>query len=252
MVVVVRMENMSWRKPRLGFKLKSLVSVTTSGGLITPLGVTSRRLTPHFWLWCTGVGRPDLIRSYSHEGDLVMDPFMGSGTTARMRTLLVVITLVWDHPTFHKLCEEITEEDENDMTSKERVSRFVLLINNRKSQSDEGFQSFFVEADGFQNLSHNEWQTMLVTMLARHQPSSFGAIATFDHEWPRFFDRWQHPGGSNLLQSFTRPQEESPSLSNEDGVPQKDVPWSCGKSGMMTKTSEQSLVLLRKGKRQGL
>ena len=26
----------------------------------------------------------DLIRSYSREGDLVLDPFMGSGTTARM------------------------------------------------------------------------------------------------------------------------------------------------------------------------
>ena len=26
----------------------------------------------------------DLIKSYSFEGDLVLDPFMGSGTTARM------------------------------------------------------------------------------------------------------------------------------------------------------------------------
>ena len=54
----------------------------------------------------------DLIRSYSHEGDLVMDPFMGSGTTARMAYSLGRDYIGFEiDPTFHKLCEEITAEE---------------------------------------------------------------------------------------------------------------------------------------------
>ena len=50
----------------------------------------------------------DLIRSYSLEGDLVLDPFMGSGTTARMayKNDRSYIGFEID-PTYHKLCENI-------------------------------------------------------------------------------------------------------------------------------------------------
>tara|TARA_B100001063_G_C16675434_1_gene508788 strand:- start:260 stop:1081 length:822 start_codon:yes stop_codon:yes gene_type:complete len=50
----------------------------------------------------------DLIRSYSLKGDLVLDPFMGSGTTARMayRNDRSYIGFEID-PTYHKLCENI-------------------------------------------------------------------------------------------------------------------------------------------------
>ncbi len=50
----------------------------------------------------------DMIRSYSDEGDLVLDPFMGSGTTARMAYKLNRNYIGFEiDPTFHKLCEEI-------------------------------------------------------------------------------------------------------------------------------------------------
>ena len=47
----------------------------------------------------------DLIRSYSREGDLVLDPFMGSGTTARMafKNNRDYIGFEID-PTYHELC----------------------------------------------------------------------------------------------------------------------------------------------------
>tara|TARA_Y100000768_G_scaffold289900_1_gene224002 strand:- start:3166 stop:4014 length:849 start_codon:yes stop_codon:yes gene_type:complete len=50
----------------------------------------------------------DLIRSYSLKGDLVLDPFMGSGTTARMayKNDRNYIGFEID-PTYHKLCESI-------------------------------------------------------------------------------------------------------------------------------------------------
>lgn len=56
----------------------------------------------------------DLIKSYSNEGDLVLDPFMGSGTTARMahRDDRNYIGFEIDE-TYHKLCETITGDFEN-------------------------------------------------------------------------------------------------------------------------------------------
>ena len=53
----------------------------------------------------------DLIRSYSYEGDLVLDPFMGSGTTARMAYSLDRNFIGFEiDETYHKLCEDITNE----------------------------------------------------------------------------------------------------------------------------------------------
>ena len=53
----------------------------------------------------------DLIKSYTNEGDLVLDPFMGSGTTARQafRQDRKYIGFEID-PTYHQLCETITSE----------------------------------------------------------------------------------------------------------------------------------------------
>jgi DNA modification methylase len=53
----------------------------------------------------------DLIRSYSNEGDLVMDPFMGSGTTARMAHSIDRDYIGFEiDEEFHALCEKITKE----------------------------------------------------------------------------------------------------------------------------------------------
>ena len=53
----------------------------------------------------------DLIRSYSNEGDLVMDPFMGSGTTARMAHSIDRNYIGFEiDEEFHTLCEKITKE----------------------------------------------------------------------------------------------------------------------------------------------
>ena len=56
----------------------------------------------------------DLIRSYSFEGDLVLDPFMGSGTTARMcfKHDRKWIGFEIDE-TYHKLCEDVTGDYTN-------------------------------------------------------------------------------------------------------------------------------------------
>ena len=61
----------------------------------------------------------DLIRSYSREGDLVLDPFMGSGTTARMayKNNRKYIGFEID-PTYHKLCEEINSSTMNSVFDK--------------------------------------------------------------------------------------------------------------------------------------
>jgi site-specific DNA-methyltransferase (adenine-specific) len=53
----------------------------------------------------------DLIKSYSKEGDLVMDPFMGSGTTARMAYQNDRNYIGFEvDPTYHELCEKLTNE----------------------------------------------------------------------------------------------------------------------------------------------
>jgi DNA modification methylase len=54
----------------------------------------------------------DLIKSYSNEGDLVLDPFMGSGTTAREAHALGRQHIGFEiDPTYHALCEEINAEE---------------------------------------------------------------------------------------------------------------------------------------------
>ena len=56
----------------------------------------------------------DMIRSYRNDGDLVLDPFMGSGTTARMAFKLDRNYIGFEiDPTFHALCEKVNEEDMN-------------------------------------------------------------------------------------------------------------------------------------------
>ena len=53
----------------------------------------------------------DLIRSYSNEGDLILDPFMGSGTTARMAYGRGRNYIGFEiDPTYHELCETLTSE----------------------------------------------------------------------------------------------------------------------------------------------
>ena len=54
----------------------------------------------------------DLVKSYSNEGDLVLDPFMGSGTTAREAHKLLRHHIGFEiDPTYHALCEEINAEE---------------------------------------------------------------------------------------------------------------------------------------------
>ena len=53
----------------------------------------------------------DLIKSYSNEGSLVLDPFMGSGTTARMAHSVGRDYIGFEiDPTYHQLCETITSD----------------------------------------------------------------------------------------------------------------------------------------------
>ncbi len=53
----------------------------------------------------------DLIKSYTNEGDLVLDPFMGSGTTARMAHSIERDYIGFEiDPTYHQLCETITQD----------------------------------------------------------------------------------------------------------------------------------------------
>ena len=67
----------------------------------------------------------DLIKSYSNEGDLVLDPFMGSGTTARQAFRLDRKYIGFEiDPTYHKLCETITNEAVEEMA--EEKSRLNL------------------------------------------------------------------------------------------------------------------------------
>ena len=53
----------------------------------------------------------DLIKSYSTEGNLVLDPFMGSGTTARESFALDRNYIGFEiDKTYHELCETITSD----------------------------------------------------------------------------------------------------------------------------------------------
>ena len=54
----------------------------------------------------------DHIITWSNEGDLVLDPFMGSGTTAREAWKLNRDHIGFEiDPSFHALCEEINAEE---------------------------------------------------------------------------------------------------------------------------------------------
>ncbi len=61
----------------------------------------------------------DLIISYSDEGDLVMDPFMGSGTTARTAFANNRDYIGFEiDETFYNLCQEINNEEMNSVFDK--------------------------------------------------------------------------------------------------------------------------------------
>ena len=73
-------------------------------------GQTDRRAYEHPALMPMGLAL-DLIKSYSEEGSLVLDPFMGSGTTARMAHSVGRNYIGFEiDETYHKLCETITSE----------------------------------------------------------------------------------------------------------------------------------------------
>ena len=61
----------------------------------------------------------DLIQSYSFENDLVLDPFMGSGTTARMAFKQNRNYIGFEvDPTYHSLCETINNDTMNSVFDK--------------------------------------------------------------------------------------------------------------------------------------
>jgi len=73
-------------------------------------GQTDKRAYEHPALMPMELAR-DLIKSYTNEGDLVLDPFMGSGTTARMAHSIGRDYIGFEiDETYHKLCETITSE----------------------------------------------------------------------------------------------------------------------------------------------
>ena len=69
----------------------------------------------------------DLVRTYTKEGDLVLDPFMGSGTTARAAFAQKRDYIGFEiDPTFHKLCEDLTIDYEE------------TVINEREEEENRG------------------------------------------------------------------------------------------------------------------
>ena len=69
----------------------------------------------------------DLIKSYTNEGDLVLDPFMGSGTTARMAYSIGRDYIGFEiDPTYHQLCEKITGDA-------------IEIVENQKATDLSGF-----------------------------------------------------------------------------------------------------------------
>lgn len=82
-------------------------NIWTISNVFGTTGQTDRRAYEHPALMPNGLAA-DCIKSYSQEGDLVLDPFMGSGTTARQAYLLERDYIGFEiDPTYHKLCEEI-------------------------------------------------------------------------------------------------------------------------------------------------
>ena len=73
-------------------------------------GQKDRRAYEHPALMPLGLAS-DLIKSYSSEGDLVLDPFMGSGTTAREAFALDRNYIGFEiDKTYHDLCETVTKD----------------------------------------------------------------------------------------------------------------------------------------------
>ena len=61
----------------------------------------------------------DLIKSYTNPGNLVLDPFMGSGTTARESYALDRDWIGFEiDETYHTLCEEINTAEMNSIFDK--------------------------------------------------------------------------------------------------------------------------------------
>jgi DNA modification methylase len=80
------------------------------GNVFGGTGQTDRRAYEHPALMPNGLAN-DCIRSYSNEGDLVLDPFMGSGTTARQAAFNGRDFIGFEiDENYHKLCNEITQD----------------------------------------------------------------------------------------------------------------------------------------------
>lgn len=91
-------------------------------------GQTDKRAYEHPALMPLGLAR-DLIISYTNENDLVLDPFMGSGTTAREAYKLDRNYIGFEiDETYHKLCETITNEavEEIDNQNATKLDDFFL------------------------------------------------------------------------------------------------------------------------------
>lgn len=101
-------------------------NIWTISNVFGTTGQTDRRAYEHPALMPNGLAA-DCIKSYSKEGDLVLDPFMGSGTTARMayRQNRNFIGFEID-PTYHKLCETITDDtvEEVEIAKKTDLTQF--------------------------------------------------------------------------------------------------------------------------------
>ena len=61
----------------------------------------------------------DLIKTYSNPGDLVLDPFMGSGTTARQAYSVDRNWIGFEiDPTYHQLCVNLNSKVMNSVFDK--------------------------------------------------------------------------------------------------------------------------------------
>jgi len=95
--------------PQFGIRF----NIWTISNVFGTTGQSDRRAYEHPALMPNGLAN-DCIRSYSNEGDLVLDPFMGSGTTARQAFNLDRDYIGFEiDETYHKLCEDINSDHMN-------------------------------------------------------------------------------------------------------------------------------------------
>ena len=100
--------------PELGIRF----NIWTISNVFGTTGQSDRRAYEHPALMPNGLAG-DCIRSYSNEGDLVLDPFMGSGTTARQAYSLDRNYIGFEiDDTYHKLCEDINGDLMNSVFDK--------------------------------------------------------------------------------------------------------------------------------------